>query len=101
MSSSRRNSDKPSNSRRPRTRQERRPAEEGEFVSSEDYNQIQRDVEGELSIIPRFDSNSSEITERDQQEIEEEFHGIPNLVSDNSSDEEQCHQQQEDTMSHP
>ena len=101
MSSSRRNSDKPSNSRRPRTRQERRPAEEGEFVSSEDYNQIQREVEGEFNIIPRFDFNHLEITEQVQQEAEEEFQGIPDLVSDSSSDEDHCHQQQEVTMSYP
>ena len=96
MSPNRRNSDQPTERKRPRTRSESHRAEEGEL-----YNQIQWETKGELSIIPRFDSNSSEITERDQQEIEEEFHGIPNLVSDNSSDEEQCHQQQEDTMSHP
>mgnify|MGYP000712859657 CR=1 FL=1 len=79
---------------------DRRADVQGEFVSSEIYNWIQREAGGEFNIIPRFDFNHSEITDQVQREAEEEFQGIPYLVSDSSSDEDQCHQQQEDTMSY-
>ena len=85
MSPNRHNSDKPAESRRPHTRSESRRAEEGEFVSSEIMDQVQREAEGELSGIPRFDFNSLEATEQNQQEAEGEFRGIPELVTDSSS----------------
>ena len=91
MSSSRRNSNQPAESRRPRTRSESRRAEEGEFGSSEIYNRIQWEAKGEFNIIPRFDFNHSEITEQVQREAQEEFQEILDLVLDSSSDENQGH----------
>ena len=91
MSSSRHNSDQPAESRRPRTRSESRHAKEGEFVSSEIYNTIQQEAEGEFNIITTFDFNRSEITEQVQREAQEEFQEILDLVLDSSSDENQGH----------
>ena len=63
-------------------------------------DRIQREAEGELSGIPRFDFNSSEVTRQAQQETEEEFREIPELVTKSSSKEEQFDQQPHDTMSY-
>ena len=101
MSPSQRNSDHPTESKRPRMRSESRRVEEGEFDSSEFTDQIQQEAEGELRGIPRFDFSSSEVTRQVQHEVEGEFKEIPELVTDSSSDEEQFDQHQEDTMLYP